>query len=251
MANQVVLISSAVSHALAWMAYLVVTFGLVLWPTWHDGDGEDLRVLATVLAPVAISGLGLLTVLDQGRLASSKPTSIISAALLILFCGLAILSIILIHLPLWVELTIGLIVGFLSDSPGARRRPVRCCWGLLWPCSWGLAPWPSFQWESSFFRQFWRCWPQRWRVCWPGRPRLPVGNSCISAVGSDANQLPEILFLKMWSGGYSKPPPTGGRGIARHFSCGICHYWLLIRFFVKSHLLRYLLARAQYGSCAN
>ena len=111
MANQVVLISSAVSHALAWMAYLVVTFGLVLWPTWHDGDGEDLRVLATVLAPVAISGLGLLTVLDQGRLASSKPTSIISAALLILFCGLAILSIILIHLPLWVELTIGLIVG--------------------------------------------------------------------------------------------------------------------------------------------
>ena len=111
MANQVMLMSSAVSHALAWIAYLVVTFGLVLWPAWHDGGGEDLRVLATVLAPVALSGLGLLTVLNQRRPADSKPVSIISAALLILFCGLAILSIVLIHLPVWVELTIGLIVG--------------------------------------------------------------------------------------------------------------------------------------------
>ena len=42
-ANQVMLISSAVSHALAWIAYLVVTFGLVL--------GQDLIALATVFAP--------------------------------------------------------------------------------------------------------------------------------------------------------------------------------------------------------
>ena len=112
MANQVMLISGAVSHALAWIVYLVVTFGLVLWPAWQDGDGEDLRLLATVFAPVALTGLGLLTVLDQGRLADSKPVMIIYAVLLTLFCGLAILSIVLIHLPVSVKLTIGLIVGF-------------------------------------------------------------------------------------------------------------------------------------------
>ena len=112
MANQVMLISVAVSHALAWTAYLVVTFGLVLWPAWQGGDGEDLRVLATVFAPVAISGLGLLTVLDQGQLADSKPVSIISAVLLTFFCGLAILFIVLMHLPVPVKLTFGLIVGF-------------------------------------------------------------------------------------------------------------------------------------------
>ena len=111
-ANQVMLISSAVSHALAWIAYLVVTFGLVLWPAWQDGDGQDLIVLATVFAPVALSGLGLLTVLDQGRLVDSNPMSIIFAVLLTLFCGLAIFSIVLIHLPVSVKLTIGLIVGF-------------------------------------------------------------------------------------------------------------------------------------------
>ena len=106
------LISSAVSHALAWIVYLVVAFGLVLWPAWQDGDGEDLRVLATVFAPVALSGLGWLTVLVQGRRAEGEPMSIISAVLLTLFCGLAILSIVLIHLPVSVKLTVGLIVGF-------------------------------------------------------------------------------------------------------------------------------------------
>ena len=111
-ATQVMLISGAVSHALAWIVYLVVTFLLVLWPAWRDGDGEDLRVLATVFAPVALSGLGLLIVLGQGRQADSKPVSIISAVLLTLFCGLAILSIAWIHLPVSVKLTIGLIVGF-------------------------------------------------------------------------------------------------------------------------------------------
>ena len=103
------LISSAISHALAWIVYLVVAFGLVLWPAWQDGDGEDLRVLATVFTPVALSGLGWLTVLVQG---DGKPMSIISAVLLTVVCGLAILSIVLIHLPVSAKLTIGLIVGF-------------------------------------------------------------------------------------------------------------------------------------------
>ena len=112
MSNKVMLISSAVSHALAWIVYLVVTFSLVIWPAWQHGDGEDLRVLATVFMPVALTGLGLLTVLDQGRLAVGQPMLIISAALLTVFCGLAILSIALIHLPVSAKVTIGLIVGF-------------------------------------------------------------------------------------------------------------------------------------------
>ncbi len=111
MANKIMLISSAFSHTLAWIAYLVLTFGLVLWPAWQDGDGEDLRVLATAFAPVALSGLSLLTVLDQDRLDDSKPVSMISAVLLTLFSGLAILSIVLIDLLVWVKLTIGLMVG--------------------------------------------------------------------------------------------------------------------------------------------
>ena len=106
------LISSAISHALAWIVYLVVAFGLVLWPAWQDGDGEDLSVLATVFTPVALSGLGWLTVLVQGRRADGKPMSIISAVLLTVVCGLAILSIVPIHLPVSAKLTIGLIVGF-------------------------------------------------------------------------------------------------------------------------------------------
>ena len=142
MANQVMLTSSAVSHALAWIAYLAVTFGLVLWPAWQDGDGEDLRVLITVFAPVALTGLGLLTVMDQGRLADSKPVRIIYAVLLTLFCGLAILSIVLIHLPVSVKLTIGLIVGFYPVvlTLVAGRVGGLCYCGFRWLCSWGSAP---------------------------------------------------------------------------------------------------------------
>ena len=36
--NHVMLISGAVSHALAWVVYLVVSFGLVLWPAWQDHE---------------------------------------------------------------------------------------------------------------------------------------------------------------------------------------------------------------------
>ena len=121
-ANQVMLISSTVSHALAWIAYLVVTFGLVVWPAWQDGDGQDLIVLATVFAPVALSGLGLLTVLDPGPTGRQQPD-------VNYICGLA-------HLVLWSgnflyrpDSSAG--VGqtdhwtdcrFLPDNPDAGRR---------------------------------------------------------------------------------------------------------------------------------
>ena len=58
MSNRVMLISSTVSHALAWIVYLVVTFSLVIWPAWQHGDGEDLRVLATVFMPGGADWLG-------------------------------------------------------------------------------------------------------------------------------------------------------------------------------------------------
>ena len=124
--NRVMLISSIVSHALAWIVYLVVAFGLVLWPAWRGGDGEDLIVLATVFVPVALSGLGWLTVLRLGRRTDGKPMSITSAVWLTVYCGLAIVAIVPIHLPVWVKLVIGLIIGLypivlvLSVKQGIR-----------------------------------------------------------------------------------------------------------------------------------
>ena len=124
--NRVVLISSAVSHALAWIVYLVVVFGLVIWPAWQSGNGEDSRVLATVFGPVALSGLGWLTVLVHGRWAGGKPMSIVFAVLLTVFCSLAILSVIFIYLPASAKLGVGIIVGFypiiLTLGVGQRSR---------------------------------------------------------------------------------------------------------------------------------
>ena len=110
--NRGMLISSAVSHALAWVVYLVVSFGLVLWPAWQGGDGDDLIVLATLFMPVALSGLGWLTVLTQGRQAGGKARSSTLVGLLLVFCALAILSIVFIHLPTLVKLAISIIIGF-------------------------------------------------------------------------------------------------------------------------------------------
>ena len=124
--NQVMRISSFVSHALAWAVYLVVSFGLVIWPAWQDGDGEDLKVLATVFAPVALSGLGWLTVLIQGRRAAGKPVPWTVAGLLAVYCVLAIFAIALIHLPVMVKVAAGIIVGFylavLASDVGKTGR---------------------------------------------------------------------------------------------------------------------------------
>ena len=110
--NQVMRISSFVSHALAWAVYLVVSFGLVIWPALRDGEGEDLKVLVTVFAPVAISGLGWLTVIIQGCRQTDRPVTMVLAVLLAAFCVLAIFSVALLRLPAMVKLAIGIIVGF-------------------------------------------------------------------------------------------------------------------------------------------
>ena len=122
----VMLVSSAVSHALAWVAYLVVAVGLVILPRWQGEGGDDLRVLATVFAPVALSGLGLAIVAGQGRRAESNPISIISAFLITMFCGLAILAVALLHLPAAIKVVIGLFIALypivitLAEGPGTQ-----------------------------------------------------------------------------------------------------------------------------------
>ena len=111
-ANQVMLISSALSHALAWIAYLVVTFGLVLWPAWQDGDGEDAESAGNGICAGGTKWLGSVDCTRPRPSGRQKAGVNCIRVLLTLFCGLAILSIVLIHLPVWVKLTFGLIVGF-------------------------------------------------------------------------------------------------------------------------------------------
>ncbi len=106
----VMLVASTVSHALAWAVYLIVAVGLVVWPRWQAEDGDDLRVLATVFAPVALSGLGLSIAVGQGRRADGNSMSIISAVLITVFCGLAILAVVLFHLPAAIKVAIGLFI---------------------------------------------------------------------------------------------------------------------------------------------
>ena len=43
-----------VAHILAWVAYLPVAIGLVIWPYLRVGSGEDFIVLDTVFVPVAL-----------------------------------------------------------------------------------------------------------------------------------------------------------------------------------------------------
>ena len=120
------LVASTVSHALAWAVYLVVAAGLVIWPRWQGEGGDDLRVLATVFAPVALSGLGLSIAVGQGRRADGNSMSIISVVLLTVFCGLAILAVVLLHLPAAIKVVIVLFIALypivltLGGGRGAR-----------------------------------------------------------------------------------------------------------------------------------
>ena len=60
-------ILAIVAHVLAWVVYLPVAVGLVLWPYLQGERGENVGVLATLLLPVALTGLALLTVLVLQR----------------------------------------------------------------------------------------------------------------------------------------------------------------------------------------
>ena len=105
------------AHVLAWVAYLPLAVGLVLWPYLRGGPGEDFTVLATVFLPVALTGLALLTVLAARR---NRDISLLAARervfpiLLALMAGLAIYAFSQVYLPVWVKLVIGVVIGGLA-----------------------------------------------------------------------------------------------------------------------------------------
>ena len=108
------------AHVLAWLAYLPLAVGLVLWPYARGERGEDFTVLATVFLPVALTGLSLLTLLSGLRSAS---ISLLTARervvllLAVLMAGFAIYSIGQVHLPVWAKLIIGTIIAGIALGP--------------------------------------------------------------------------------------------------------------------------------------
>ena len=113
--SRLVILSSAIAHALAWAVYLPLVIGFVVWPALRGGEGEDLKVLITVLMPVELTGLGLLAVLINGlQGAYNKSRFLALAALLLVFCGLGIFSISQIHLPFELKLAVGSVIGSFS-----------------------------------------------------------------------------------------------------------------------------------------
>ncbi len=109
-----------VAHVLAWMVYLPVAVGLVVWPYFQGWHGEDLQVLATLFLPVALTGLALLTVLTSRR---NVGISLLAARtrvvplLLVLMAGLGIYSVSQVHLPVGAKLIIGAAIAGIALGP--------------------------------------------------------------------------------------------------------------------------------------
>ena len=115
--NAAVVIAFVLGHALAWAVYLPVVIGFVLWPYFHGGRGEDLRVLITVFIPVVLTGLALLTVATRG----GERWGIWSArwALATLLGGLGLFAVSQVYLPVPVKLVVGALIGWLAVTPAA------------------------------------------------------------------------------------------------------------------------------------
>ncbi len=105
------------AHVLAWVASLPLAVGLVLWPYFRGGHGEDFGVLIAVFFPVVLTGLPLLTVLAARR---NRDISLLAARvrvvpiLLALMAGLAIYAVSQVYLPLWAKLIIGSAISGLA-----------------------------------------------------------------------------------------------------------------------------------------
>ncbi len=110
-------ILAIVAHVLAWVVYLPVAAGLVVWPYLLGGRGEDFKVLATVFLPVALTGLALLTVLTSR---SNRGISLLAARarfvplLLFLTAGLGIYSVSQVHLPVGAKLIIVAVIAGIA-----------------------------------------------------------------------------------------------------------------------------------------
>ena len=113
-------ILAIVAHVLAWVAYLPLAVGLVIWPYLQGDRGEEFGVLIAVFVPVALTGLALLTVLAARR---NRDISLLAARvrvvliLLALMAGLAIYAFSQFYLPVWVKLVIGVAIGGVALVP--------------------------------------------------------------------------------------------------------------------------------------
>ena len=105
---------SAAAHLLAWVAYLPIVIGIVLWPVLQGEYGIEFKVLVTVFTPVSLTGLGFLTIVNNIQRAEGKPVSSSLVVLLIIFCALGIFAVSQFHLPLQIRLLLGIAIGSFS-----------------------------------------------------------------------------------------------------------------------------------------
>ena len=108
------------AHVLAWVVYLPVSAGLVVWPYLLGGRGEEFIVLATVSLPVTLTGLALLTVLTNTRnvgISLSSVRTLIVPILLVLTVGLGIYSVGQVYLPVGAKLLIGAAIAGIGLGP--------------------------------------------------------------------------------------------------------------------------------------
>ena len=113
-------ILAIIAHVLAWVAYLPVAVGLVLWPYLQGGRGEDFTVLGTVFLPVALTGLALLMLLSgrkSGGISFLTARERVVSLLAVLTAGLAIYSLSQVYLPVWAKLIIGSVIAGIALGP--------------------------------------------------------------------------------------------------------------------------------------
>lgn len=114
---------SALSHALAWAAYLGLYVGLL--------QDEDLAARLALLFPVAFSGVAFLWLLDLHFRKTSHPmASVAVESLVVVAAGFGISVVWQFHLPLEAKVAVALVVGGMASALLlAAVRPV------LWICA--------------------------------------------------------------------------------------------------------------------
>ena len=144
-------ILAIIAHVLAWVAYLPLAVGLVLWPYLQGESGEEYGVLIAVFVPVALTGLALLTVLGVRRSGGFPLLAFgarVAPLLLFIIAGLAIYTVSQFYLPWEAKVVIGLAIGGIALGPvfiGGRIVRVLCRFitvGLL--CTDGFFGWRLF-----------------------------------------------------------------------------------------------------------
>ncbi|HZA22537.1 MAG TPA: hypothetical protein VFA32_08035 [Dehalococcoidia bacterium] len=134
---------SATAHVLAWGAFLFLAFwpysyqGTEAAPVGPDGSGGEVvhvsaslieangwGALIPLLVPVALTALGLAVVWTwDGQKARNQLLVWVLAAMLVVFCGLAMFSLGIFYLPAALALLASAIVISLKRGPTARQSP--------------------------------------------------------------------------------------------------------------------------------